>query len=239
MGSRDAIAWGGIALLLLLAAHQLNLRPPVATMPAIDSKPKGLEEWTQLIESGRLKGPALAEAYFERSNAYPTGNLDSRMADLSKAIEVDPQQDSALFWRGSYHELQKVHDRAVEDYTKAIAIVAEIVDERRQPTLHSWLWARLVSLHRLRGYSTGMPANTTWQSPTPQSSSSCTPTARSTFGRVGTRRVRSVRKQTRRQAAPTCTSRRASPNKRWRTSAMPLSWIRIGASIGSTSARRS
>ncbi|HWE19969.1 MAG TPA: hypothetical protein VG758_22770, partial [Hyphomicrobiaceae bacterium] len=119
-------------------------------MRAIDSK--GLEEWTQLIESGRLKGPELAEAYFERSNAYPTGNLDGRMADLSKAIEIDPRHHSALFWRGSYHELQKVHDRAVEDYTKAIAIVAEIVAERRQPTLHSWLWARLVSLHRHRGY---------------------------------------------------------------------------------------
>jgi tetratricopeptide (TPR) repeat protein len=79
--------------------------------------------------------PMLAPAYFARSRVWykkylldhAAANRDSSLADLGRAIELDPQNAELVAIRGRLLEISKNHDRAMVDYRKAV----ELSDDAR------------------------------------------------------------------------------------------------------------
>jgi tetratricopeptide (TPR) repeat protein len=83
-----------------------------------------LKGCTRYIEENQVKGKDLAVAHFSRGFAYVVkGDMDSAIADLSRAIELDPQDASTYRTRGFVYFNKSEHERAIEDFTKAIELL--------------------------------------------------------------------------------------------------------------------
>lgn len=78
---------------------------------------------TRAINSGRLKGKELGEAFFYRGTAYKQKrDLDRAIADFSEAIRLDPQGPFAYGQRGLVYNQKRDYDRAIADLTRFIAL---------------------------------------------------------------------------------------------------------------------
>jgi Tfp pilus assembly protein PilF len=81
------------------------------------------EEFNQRIETGRLTGAALADAYIDRGLLrLSTENSDGAVADFNLAIQAAPDLAEAYVWRGIAMGAKKDRARAREDYGRALAI---------------------------------------------------------------------------------------------------------------------
>lgn len=89
--------------------------------------------YTSAISSGKLPQKDLSAAYTLRGmawfkkSAYDSRDkalhtLDKAIADLTKAIELNPQLDIAYYYLGQVCKTKGDYDRAIADYTKAIEI---------------------------------------------------------------------------------------------------------------------
>ena len=78
---------------------------------------EALAEYDKVIKSH----PKLAEAYFNRGNAYyDLGQNQQAIKDYNEAIRLNPKDAEAYFNRGnSYRRLKQV-EPALKDYTAAI-----------------------------------------------------------------------------------------------------------------------
>ena len=78
---------------------------------------------TRSINSGKWKGRYLAAFYSNRSAAYhEQGDNDRALADLNKAIRLDPKFAMAFNNRGAAYNERSDNDRAIADYNEAIRI---------------------------------------------------------------------------------------------------------------------
>ena len=84
---------------------------------------KTIDSCTQVIEAGQADKSALAWAHFNRGTALGMkGQLDRAIADLDKAIELNPQWAAAYSNRGRAFVGKGQPERAVEDYARAIEL---------------------------------------------------------------------------------------------------------------------
>jgi Tfp pilus assembly protein PilF len=85
-----------------------------------------LKGCTRHIEDNQVNGKDVAAAHFSRGSAYMIkGDMDSAIADLSRAIELDPQNASTYPIRGFVYFNKGEHERAIEDFTKAIELLPD------------------------------------------------------------------------------------------------------------------
>lgn len=78
---------------------------------AIESFDRAIKTW-----------PGLADAYFERGNAYQILNRDDdALADFEKAADVNPNLYRAYAAMGSIYRSRKDYKRAMDAYTKSLA----------------------------------------------------------------------------------------------------------------------
>jgi lipoprotein NlpI len=92
---------------------------------ALDREQQGkVQTLSADIDSGRLQGKPLAEALVDRAVAY--SNLDraeQAVADLSRAIEVDPQGARAYIVRGEVYSIRgSEQKRALDDFARALQL---------------------------------------------------------------------------------------------------------------------
>ena len=82
----------------------------------------------RLISSGRYKGVELARLYSNRALGYTKADkLDLALADVNRAIQIDPKYVFAYDNRGEIKRLRKDYDGAIVDYNKAIQLDPEFV----------------------------------------------------------------------------------------------------------------
>jgi len=78
---------------------------------------------SRLINSTAIQGRRLAEAYTYRGRAFSgTGQYDLALADLAKAIAIDPRFGAPYSERGRIYHLQKDDARALAEYDRANAV---------------------------------------------------------------------------------------------------------------------
>ena len=82
---------------------------------------KGVPACTRLINNAKLGKTDRADAYFERGG-FATNDIDSAIADYTKAIDLDPGLAKAYNSRGNRYYGKADFGKAVADYTKAIEI---------------------------------------------------------------------------------------------------------------------
>jgi tetratricopeptide (TPR) repeat protein len=81
---------------------------------------------SNLIAAGNGTSEELAQAYLDRGRAYgDKGDADNEMADLDKAIELDPKNADAYATRGSAYGDKGDYDSEIGDETKAIELDPE------------------------------------------------------------------------------------------------------------------
>jgi tetratricopeptide (TPR) repeat protein len=86
----------------------------------------GVAGCTALIESGAVKGPALALAYYNRGlHQDVQGHLDEAAADYTKAIALKPDFAAAYNNRCVVDAQKGLLDSAIEDCTRAIKLKAD------------------------------------------------------------------------------------------------------------------
>ena len=82
---------------------------------------------TRLIDDPAAKAPTRAYALYERALAYEAErNLDALLADLNKAIEINPVFVDAWYTRGRIYQGMGEYDRSIADLTEAIRLDAEL-----------------------------------------------------------------------------------------------------------------
>jgi len=80
-----------------------------------------------LIEGGKEKGDDLADAYFNRGNAYyMKSKYDLAIADYEETIQIVPDFAVAYANRGVVNIYKGEYDRAIADYDKAIQLDPEL-----------------------------------------------------------------------------------------------------------------
>lgn len=92
---------------------------------ADESRPpaEAIREYTLAIESGKLSQRYLVEAHRGRGHAYwRNGNENKALADYTRAIELNPEDDWAYFTRGRAYMLCGQFNKAIADHTKAIEL---------------------------------------------------------------------------------------------------------------------
>jgi tetratricopeptide (TPR) repeat protein len=71
---------------------------------------------TSLIQSGRESGLALLQVYYDRGTAYlQQGLYDQSIADLTKAIELNPNVIYTYIYRGTAYAKKDLYDQAIAD----------------------------------------------------------------------------------------------------------------------------
>jgi len=82
---------------------------------------------TRLIDDPAAKAPTRAYALYERALAYEAErNLDALLADLNKAIEINPVFVDAWYTRGRIYQGMGEYDRSIADLTEAIRLDPEL-----------------------------------------------------------------------------------------------------------------
>ncbi len=75
------------------------------------------------------RGPSLssASAYYQRARSFAdVGNYRLALADLGKAIELDPQHAQAYWIRGAIYRQQHRYTWALADFTQAIDLKPDL-----------------------------------------------------------------------------------------------------------------
>jgi tetratricopeptide (TPR) repeat protein len=76
------------------------------------------------------RAPNDATVYHNRAVAYGlAGDIDSAIADYSKAIEIEPSNASAYDNRGRAYAMKGEHDRATQDQAKAEELMAKAIGQ--------------------------------------------------------------------------------------------------------------
>jgi tetratricopeptide (TPR) repeat protein len=115
-----------LAAALALLAHEAQAQ----TLAEAKCTGKPDVPWTEqiagcstAIESGKYTGKDLARAFTFRANAFSqTGELDRALADIERAIQLDPTDAFAYGGRGDLYLVKKDYERAIADYSKMIAM---------------------------------------------------------------------------------------------------------------------
>lgn len=83
----------------------------------------GIAACTREIESGKYKGPALAQRYYNRGVGHTQRDDNDRaIADYSEAIRLDPTLGPAFSNRGLVYIDQDNLERAIADFNEAIRL---------------------------------------------------------------------------------------------------------------------
>jgi tetratricopeptide (TPR) repeat protein len=104
---------------------------------AFDRKeyPAVITQYTKVIEVS----PFEATSYFRRGVALlKSGKAKEALADLDRALLIDPRQTQAISYRGMCHERLGEYMAALKDYTDALTL------NPKDPALHNnlaWLYA--------------------------------------------------------------------------------------------------
>jgi tetratricopeptide (TPR) repeat protein len=91
--------------------NRTNLSKPAAQATAEPAQPPAATaqaDFAQYIQDAIL--------------AYQSGDYEKTVALVSKAIEIDPRQDSLLRFRADVYVLMKQYDLAIQDFSKAIEL---------------------------------------------------------------------------------------------------------------------
>jgi len=85
-----------------------------------------------LILAARLfiitKREESARSYYQQGvNSYKKSEYGRAVADLSRAIEANPNFPEAYYHRGSAYDSKGEYERAISDYTRAIEINSQDV----------------------------------------------------------------------------------------------------------------
>lgn len=114
-----------IALVLISALISAG-RPSAARAQARCGHPDpevSIGVCSAIIQSGRARGRALADAHTERGVAYVTLlDYDRALRDFGEAIRIDPASAKAFANRGAVHGAKQDFDEAIEDFSRAIAL---------------------------------------------------------------------------------------------------------------------
>jgi lipoprotein NlpI len=79
-----------------------------------------IASFTKVINSGRLKGSALAEIYRERGIHYAElGHYDKAVADFSNAVELNPNYVTAFIGRANAYAKLEQYKAAYQDFATA------------------------------------------------------------------------------------------------------------------------
>ena len=96
---------------------------------------------TELIQSGKGNQHGLADAFYNRGNAYATKrDLDHAIADYDQAIQFNPQLGFAYDNRGRAYVEKDQIERAISDYNEAIRL-----NPNSPEALHNRCWARAIA----------------------------------------------------------------------------------------------
>jgi lipoprotein NlpI len=86
---------------------------------------EGIDKMTETIDSGKLSGKDLAEAYCQRSDTYTDlGKIDEAMRDASQAMKLAPNASRSLTCRAYVYFNAGEFSKAVADYSRAITLGA-------------------------------------------------------------------------------------------------------------------
>src|SRR5215470_9394771 len=97
--------------------------PQMAGGEALASRLQAIELNTRDAETKGAYDRAVADFYIGRGAAYLSkGDNDRAIADLTKAIEIDPKYAAAYNSRGNAYRDRKDYDQAIADHTRAIEI---------------------------------------------------------------------------------------------------------------------
>jgi tetratricopeptide (TPR) repeat protein len=80
-----------------------------------------------------------------------TNDLPHAMADLNKAIEIDPEFANVFRLRGAVYEKMRQHDLAVADFDRAIAIYDKLLKLYSVPLLRADLLAERANAYETKG----------------------------------------------------------------------------------------
>ena len=84
---------------------------------------RAVEMYTRAIESGRLQGRGLAEAYMHRALAWEgAGDVHKAVEDYTRAVEEAPEMAEAYNGRGTAWDALGRYDRAGLDFRRALAL---------------------------------------------------------------------------------------------------------------------
>ncbi len=112
----------------LLGIPLLGLAPAAHANDAADCRESRgytrIDACTRLIDSGQLKGAALAAAYDNRATGKMQKSVDfpGAMADLNRAIELDPKNAAYYVDRGLAHMVNDAPAEAIPDFSRAIEL---------------------------------------------------------------------------------------------------------------------
>jgi tetratricopeptide (TPR) repeat protein len=88
-----------------------------------DRQLKGCTQYIEENQADPAKSKELVAAHLFRASAYlHKRDHDLAVADLTKAIELDPQNGRTYGLRGLRHFNNGEYDRAIADYTRAIEL---------------------------------------------------------------------------------------------------------------------
>lgn len=123
------------ARLLTTALLLLGFAGPALSGPVEDCRSKAdmtnearLTACTAVIGGKEASGPDLAFAYYKRAmtaSANPKVDQAEVMADVSKAIDIDPKLMEAYAFRALGYNKALQYDKAVADLSSAIAIAPD------------------------------------------------------------------------------------------------------------------
>ena len=79
--------------------------------------------FSKIIQSGHLSPENLANAFYNRGNAfYKLGQKGRAIEDYSQSLRYEPGNADAYYNRGNVHAGFDRHDQAIQDYSKAIEL---------------------------------------------------------------------------------------------------------------------
>jgi tetratricopeptide (TPR) repeat protein len=97
---------------------------------------RNYEQAIPLLDNAIKADPEYALPYYYRGIANDhTGNKDQAIIDLTKAIELDSEQeiklDESYFYRGAVYTHLKEYQKAISDFTRAIELGGTIIETSR------------------------------------------------------------------------------------------------------------
>jgi lipoprotein NlpI len=122
----DAMAGGSIEHFAgIILAGWLNLALPAVAADeqtcARGTGDAGIDVCTREIQSGKYRGPALAQRYYNRGVLYSAKEDNGRaIPDLTEAIRLDSNDTKSLLWRGYVNSDLGNYDAAAADLGRVL-----------------------------------------------------------------------------------------------------------------------
>jgi tetratricopeptide (TPR) repeat protein len=118
----NSIIGGALAAALVLALPALARADDWGDCRSNDTA-KSVAGCGVLIERGGLSDPQLGEAYSRRAMALRFRNqIDNALADITKALELIPNNTMAYTTRGSIQAARRDYESALKDYSRALEL---------------------------------------------------------------------------------------------------------------------